>query len=59
MMTELEYYSEEEAFKHLSELTGKSVTTWEEAVFYLTALNEAQDKAQCEGHVWVHKADIV
>ena len=55
----MEYYTEEEAFKRISELTGKTVTTWEEADFHLSALNEAQDEAGGEGHVWIHKADIV
>ena len=55
----MEYYTEEEAFKRLSELTGKTVTTWEEADYYLSALNETQDEAGGEGHVWIHKADIV
>ena len=55
----MEYYTEEEAFKRISELTGKTVTTWEEADFHLSTLNEAQDDAGGEGHVWIHKADIV
>ena len=55
----MEYYTEEEAFKRLSELTGKPVTNWEEAGCCLSALNEAQDEAGGEGHVWIHKADIV
>ena len=55
----MEYYTEEEAFGRLSELTGKPVTSWEDAEGCLSALNQAQDEASGEGHVWIHKADIV
>ena len=54
----MEYYTEEEAFMRLSELTGKQVTTWEEADFYISAFNEAQDEADGEGRIWVHRAEI-
>jgi len=53
-----EYYTEEEAFKHLSELAGKPISTWEEADSFIEAINEAQDEAKGEGHIWIHKADI-
>ena len=54
----MEYYTEEEAFKRLSELTGMTVSTWEEAEVYISSINKSQDEAGGEGHIWVHRAEI-
>lgn len=53
----MEYYTQDEAFKRLSELTGKTITSWEEAEFHVSALNEAQDESEGEGHIWIHRAE--
>ena len=55
----MEYYTEEDAFKHLSKLAGKPIKTWEEAEFFLEAYNETQDETEGEEHIWIHKADLV
>ena len=54
----MEYYDEEGALKHLSELMGRSVTSWDEATEAVTEINDAQDESGGEGHIWLHKADI-
>lgn len=54
----MEYYTEEAALEHLTELAGKPITSWEEAEAFTNALNEAQDEAEGEGHVWIHRADV-
>ena len=54
----MEYYSEESALKHLTELAGRPITSWEEAEAFAKAINEAQDAAGGDGHIWLHKADI-
>lgn len=55
----MEYYTEEGALQRLSELAGRPVTSWEEAEAYVAAVNEEQDEADGEGHIWLHKADIL
>ena len=54
----MEYYTEEAALEHLTELAGKPITSWEEAEAFTNALNEAQDEGEGEGHIWLHKAEI-
>ena len=54
----MEYYDEEGALKHLSELMGRSVTSWDEAKEAVNEINDAQDESGGEGHIWLHKADI-
>ena len=54
----MEYYTEEEVLKRLSNLAGRPIADWEEAEAFVKALNEAQDEAGGEGHIWIHKADI-
>lgn len=54
----MEYYTEEGAFQHLTELAGKPITNWEEAEAFVSAINDAQDEAEGEGHIWIHKAEI-
>ena len=54
----MEYYTEEAALEHLTELAGKPITSWEEAVAFADAINEAQDEGEGEGHIWLHKAEI-
>lgn len=54
-----EYYTMEDALKRLSELKGEPVKNWEEAEAFCDAINAAQDESEGEGHIWLHKADIV
>lgn len=54
-----EYYTMEDALKRLSELKGEPVKNWEEAEAFCKAINDAQDENDGEGHIWLHKADIV
>lgn len=54
----MEYYREEGAFQRLGELAGNPITTWEEAEAFVSAINDAQDEAEGEGHIWIHKAEI-
>ncbi len=54
----MDYYTEASALEHLGELLGRSFTDWEEAESAVAALNAAQDAAEGEGHVWVHRADV-
>ena len=54
----MEYYTQEEALKKISELKGEPVTDWEQAEAFLDALNSCQDEEGAEGHVWLHRADI-
>lgn len=55
----MEYYTKEGALKHLSELAGKPILTWEEAEEFVKAINEAQDEDGGEGHIWLHEAEIL
>ena len=54
-----EYYTMEDALKKLSELKGGPVKDWEDAEAFANAINYAQDENDGEGHIWLHKADIV
>ena len=54
----MEYYTEEAALVHLTELAGKPITSWEEAEAFTNAINEAQDEGEGEEHIWLHKAEI-
>ena len=54
-----EYYTMEDALKKLSELKGEPVKDWEDAEAFANAINYAQDENGGEGHIWLHKADIV
>ena len=54
-----EYYTMEDALKRLSELKGEPVKNWEEAEAFCDAINAAQDENGGDGHIWLHKADIV
>ena len=55
----MEYYTEEEALRRVSELVGETVHDWETAEKMIAAINEAQDEAEGEGHIWLHRADIL
>ena len=55
----MEYYTMEDALKRLSELKGEPVKNWEEAEAFCKAINDAQDENSGDGHIWLHKADIV
>ena len=54
-----EYYTMEDALKKLSELKGETVKDWEDAEAFANAINYVQDENGGEGHIWLHKADIV
>ena len=54
----MEYFTEEDALKRISELKGCPVTDWEEAESFLDEYNQAQDAAGTERHIWPHRADI-
>ena len=54
----MEYFTEEDALKRISELKGSPVTDWEEAESFLDEYNLAQDAAGTERHIWPHRADI-
>lgn len=54
-----EYYTMEDALKKLSELKGEPVKDWEDAEAFANAINYVQDENGGEGHIWLHKADIV
>ena len=55
----MEYYSEEDALRRLSELKGETITNWEDAEAFVVALNAAQDENGGAGHGWLHRADFV
>lgn len=55
----MEYYTMEDALERLSELKGEPVTDWEAAEAFASAINDAQDENDGEGHIWLHKADLV
>lgn len=53
----MDYYTEENALKKLSELKGGPVNTWKEAEDFVTWRNE---HLECEDdEIWLHKAEIV
>ncbi len=54
----MEYFTEEDALKRISELKGSPVTDWGEAESFLDEYNLAQDAAGTERHIWPHRADI-
>ena len=54
----MEYMTEEELLKKLSELRGTPVPDMEAAAAFITLYNQAQDAAGTETHLWLHVADI-
>lgn len=55
----MEYYTEEAALLHLSELAEKPVSDWEEAEAFVNAINDSLDESGSDGHIWIHKAEIL
>ncbi len=55
-----EYYTDEEAIKALSELTGRAISSWEEAEDAVQAYNSSINLEMTEvGHIWVHRVEYV
>lgn len=55
----MEYLTEEDALKRISELKGTPVADWEEAEGFLDRYNAAQEAAETGKCVWLHRASVV
>ena len=55
----MEYLTEEDALKSISELKGTPVADWEEAERFLERYNAAQEAAETGKCVWLHRASVV
>lgn len=57
----MEYFTEEEALKEVSELTGAPISDWEQAYDALEKYNSESDEETDDSHgqVWIHRVDYV
>ncbi len=56
----MEYYTEDEALKALSEITGEELTSWEDAEEAVKAYNDDIDYEVTDNeHIWVHRVEYV
>ncbi len=56
----MEYYTEDEALKALSEMLGEELTSWEDAEDAVTSYNHDIDfKVTDNERIWLHRAEFV
>jgi len=54
----IEYFTEKEALERISKLKGAEVSTWAEAEEFIDKYNLAQEAAETDRRIWLHRAAI-
>ncbi len=54
----MEYFTEKEALERISKLKGTEVSTWAEAEEFIDKYNLAQEAAETDRRIWLHRAAI-
>lgn len=55
---EMDYYTEKEALKRLTEFFGKPVTSWNDGEKLAEKQNDRADKEGTDNHIWLHVVSL-